>query len=254
MYQELTCISNAFYARSHLSHSRPSAPGLPLFCQSVEQLKRNLPTTLAGMTGSDLLCEWFMRKMCIVCVLGCLGSHACEAEKRERQSKRDRWGWSRKDLVIVFSSYRGQSTCSIKYYIITSHLHPNCHNDSLITHFVLIHAVHFKQAADALTKNTTAGNGNEKPSLFPRLCLYGKLPTLLESVFTTIFLSQPHKHLDATGCFNQHIDMHSISLSPGRPPCYLPSVLSFSIFPSSQFPLSARVRYSRTCDSSAKAT
>lgn len=57
MYQELACISNALYAWSHLSHTGPSAPGLPLFCQSVEQLKRDLSNTSAGITGSGSPCE-----------------------------------------------------------------------------------------------------------------------------------------------------------------------------------------------------
>lgn len=53
MYKDLACISNAFNAWSHLSHSGLSAAGLPLFCQSVEQLKRDLPSTLARVERSD---------------------------------------------------------------------------------------------------------------------------------------------------------------------------------------------------------
>lgn len=87
MYQELACISNALYARSHLSHSGPSAPGLPLFCQSVEQLKRDLPTTLAGMTGSDSLVyeKSGLREKCrFVCV--CEGARVHLIVKQENRA------------------------------------------------------------------------------------------------------------------------------------------------------------------------
>lgn len=91
MYQELAYVSNAFNARSHLTHSGPSAPGLSLFCQSVEQLKRDLPNTLAGMTGGHLLCECFMRNMCI---------HLLECVLAGETGR-----WSR--MVVIFFFYKG---------------------------------------------------------------------------------------------------------------------------------------------------
>lgn len=109
MYQELACISNALYARSHLSHSGPSAPGLPLFCQSVEQLKRDLPTTLAGMTGSDSLVyeKSGLREKCrFVCVWGCSGALDCEAGKQSRKETERDGHICTYRLVFTVSSYR----------------------------------------------------------------------------------------------------------------------------------------------------
>jgi len=59
---------------------------------------------------------------------------------------------------------------------------------------------------------TRTGRGKELPPLFSHSCLFGKLSELPESAFTSNYLPQTHKHLDAIGYINQLTDTHSISL------------------------------------------
>lgn len=117
MYLDLACESSAYYAQSHLSHSGPSESGLPLFCQSVEQLKRDLPLHVRRSCSS--LAAWVACEKNVHSLrwaaLGC----ARERGRRETVT----YG-----LLITFP-IRGQSTSSIKYCITASHLDLYCHND-----------------------------------------------------------------------------------------------------------------------------
>lgn len=117
MHQELACISNAFYARSHLFSLWTLSTWAPLILSICWAIKARPPYHLGRDDGKRLAVWVAYEENAHSLEGGCLHVR-WEAEQEKRESAR----WSRKGLLIIFSTYRGQGTRSIKYWIIATDL------------------------------------------------------------------------------------------------------------------------------------
>lgn len=142
------------------------APCILSLCWAITL--RSFLTSLAGMKGEKLAVRAVYGKTAVM-----FGNASVWGTKTERAGETEK-NPSYKDYIIF----------NIKYCMFTSQFDPNFQNDLIHLHFVLMLIIHFKQAPDALTKETSPemGRATNKSFLFPLSCFFRKLPTLPESL------------------------------------------------------------------------